>query len=438
MPEIDQPIFKQLLMSPALTMRPWTFAEKFALRFFAVLFIFYIFPFPLSLADFPDVWWNAVLKKVIPWIGANLLHLKDPITIFPNGSGDTTYNYVLLLTQFVFSFVAACIWSVMDGKRRRYDRLHYWLRVLVRYFLMYNMFVYGFAKVFHLQMSTPSLSTLITPLGDKSPMGLAWAYMGFSAGFSAITGWAEVFAGLLLIFRRTVTIGAIVNIIVTINIVAINFCFDVPVKLFSSMLLLMSVFLLAPDVKRLAGLFLFNKAVSPKLYPNYHGRKRWFRISSLVLKFLVIAFFLYSNVANSLAGVKTWGDKRPSPPLYGIYDAQLIVRNNDTVAPLRSDYTRWQTLVIQYANGAVVRFANDSTKYFAFEVDSLKKTAIVYSYEKDAHHSTLNYRVKGDTLELSGKYFNDSVLFSFTKRDLKNIRLLNRGFHWINEYPYHR
>ncbi|WP_295123533.1 hypothetical protein [uncultured Chitinophaga sp.] len=425
-------------MSPAVNLRPWSLTEKFALRFFAVLFIFYVFPFPLDLAGYPEMWWNQLLQIIVPWIGTHVLHLKEPITIFPNGSGDTTYNYVLLLTQFVCSFIAAVIWSLMDGKRRRYDHLHYWLRVLVRYFLMYNMFVYGFAKVFHLQMGTPMLSTLITPLGDKSPMGLAWAYMGFSSGFSAITGWAEVIAGLLLIFRRTVTIGAIVNIVVTINIVAINFCFDVPVKLFSSMLLLMSVFLLAPDVKRLTGLFLFNKAVSPKLYPNYHGRKRWLRILLLVLKFLIVAYFLYVNVANSLHGVKLYGDERPLPTLYGIYDAHLIVRNNDTLPPLRTDYTRWNTLVIQYPNAAVVKLTNDSTKYFAFEVDTVRKTARVYSYEENAHRSTLNYHVKGDTLELSGKYFNDSVLFSFTKRDLKTIRLLNRGFHWINEHPYHR
>ena len=39
----------------------------------------------------------------MPWVGRHILHLSYAITVFPNGSGDTTYNYVEVLC-----FLAVC------------------------------------------------------------------------------------------------------------------------------------------------------------------------------------------------------------------------------------------------------------------------------------------------------------------------------------------
>jgi hypothetical protein len=65
-------------------------------------------------------------------------------------------------------------------------------------------------------------------------MGLAWTFLGFSKAYNYFMGIAEAGGGLLLLFRRTAIFGVLLSMIVTSNIVAINFCFDVPVKLYSS------------------------------------------------------------------------------------------------------------------------------------------------------------------------------------------------------------
>jgi hypothetical protein len=51
--------------------------------------------------------------------------------------------------------------------------------------------------------------------------------------------------------------GALVSIGVMSPVVALNFCYDVPVKLYSSHLLAMKVFLILPDLRRLLNLFVF-------------------------------------------------------------------------------------------------------------------------------------------------------------------------------------
>lgn len=44
-----------------------------------------------------------------------------------------------------------------------------------------------------------------------------------------------------------------------INVVVLNFSYDVPVKLYSSHLLALALFLAAPEFRRLANVFLFNR-----------------------------------------------------------------------------------------------------------------------------------------------------------------------------------
>ena len=66
-------------------------------------------------------------------------------------------------------------------------------------------------------------------------MGLAWTFLGFSKGYNLFMGVAELMAGLLL-FRRTVAIGAIITLMTTANVMAVNYFYDVPVKIVSTAL----------------------------------------------------------------------------------------------------------------------------------------------------------------------------------------------------------
>jgi hypothetical protein len=119
--------------------------------------------------------------------------------------------------------------------------------------------VYGASKIIPLQMPAPSLARLIEPYGDSSPMGLLWTFVGASKEFEILSGCAEMLGGVLLIFPRTTLLGALVCLADTAMIFTFNMCYDVPVKLYSLHLLLMSVFLVAPDFRRLLNLFLLNR-----------------------------------------------------------------------------------------------------------------------------------------------------------------------------------
>ncbi len=419
----------------------WSMPAKISFRFFISFFLISIIPFPLNVADITgkiDEWYSMLWDPFIPWVGQHILHIGYPITVKPNGSGDTTYNYVQMVVYVVMAVLACIVWSVIDRKRKNYSSLSYWATLLVRYYLAYVMMSYGFYKIFKLQFPFPYLGGLNEQVGQMSPMGLAWTFMGYSVGFNFFTGFFEALAGFLLFFRRTTTFGALMCITVMSNIVMINFCYDVPVKLFSSMLLMMAMFIAAMDLRRIVDFFFRNKTVEAvNMAPVV--KKRWMKITRLVLKVVLIGYLLYSNISGALEIQKTYGDAAPKPPLYGIYKVETFIANHDTLAPLTTDSMRWSTLMISFAGNASIRRMNDSSKYYSFKPDTAKKLITMYPYSDTTKKYLLSYSTPDTShLVLCGLLKDDSVCISMNRINEKNFMLVKRGFHWINEYPYNR
>jgi len=61
----------------------------------------------------------------------------------------------------------------------------------------------------------------------------------------------ELIGGILLLTPRTSLLGALVCLAAVAEVFVLNMTYDVPVKLLSFHLMLMSIFLLLPELKRL-------------------------------------------------------------------------------------------------------------------------------------------------------------------------------------------
>ena len=203
--------------------------------------------------------WHVLL----PWVAIHLFHLSgQATTYFPTGSGSTTLAYIQNLVFVVIAFAVALVWTVLDRKRKDYRTLHEWLRILLRYTLALTLFSYGFAKIFPLQFRPTGFRQLVEPYGEFSPMGVLWSFMGASIAYTIFGGFSEALGGALLLFRRTTTFGALWSAVVLANVVALNFCYDVPVKLYSTNLLIMALFLLVPDFGRLLNVLVLNRTAA--------------------------------------------------------------------------------------------------------------------------------------------------------------------------------
>ena len=426
------------------TAPPWSVAHRIVFRFLCCYFLLYMAPDPPGRLDLVDVipggsWlanaYGGLWHKLVPWVAIHIFHLSGKATTyFPTGSGDTTLDYIENLLFAVFAAVAAVVWSLADRKRKDYRRLDSWLRLAVRYTLAFTMFTYGFAKVVPLQFQSPGFQKLIEPYGDFSPMGVLWSFMGASMAYTIFAGMCEVVGGTLLLFRRTTTLGAMVSFGVLLNIALLNFCYDVPVKLYSANLVLMAIFLAAPDLRRLLNFLVLNH----RLKPVPPGR-RWMRIGAVVFQVLFVGYFIYSEIEGGWTAYKETYINPKRPPLYGLYDVESFMRNGQELPPSITDTARWREVLIEYPGYIGIRMMDDSPKGYSAEYDAAKNTVTLSVGADKSRKNVLAYsRPDADHVVLQGALGTDTVSIRLRKIDTSKFLLVNRGFHWINELPFNR
>src|SRR5690606_2599072 len=156
----------------------------------------------------------------------------------------------------------------------------------------------------------------------------------------------EVLGGLLLMYRKTRTLGAIVCFGVTLNIFLMNISYDIPVKLFSLQLMILAAFLIGLDHKRLVNIFILNKPAGIQLNQNPFKTK-WANTTTQIVKGVAIIAACGLMIYNGLYKRTQYGDATPKPAMYGIYEVKDFIINNDTLSPTLTDTLRWRNLVFE-------------------------------------------------------------------------------------------
>ena len=198
-------------------------------------------------------------------------------------------------------------------------------------------------------MPYPSLTRLLQPFGTLSPMGLLWNSMGSAPAYEIFTGCAEVAGGLLLIVPRTATLGALISLADMIQVFMLNMTYDVPAKLFAFHLILLSCFLLAPDVPRLVRFLFLNRATAPSTQVQLFRGVRANRIA-LAAQIIFGLWLIGVNFQQCRVYWNTQGGGRPLPPLYGIWEVKQMSIDEQPRPPLLTDSTRWRRAIFDYPN----------------------------------------------------------------------------------------
>ncbi len=464
----------------------WTLAQRLAFRFVFAYMLLYILPFPINTLDSlltsiheivageesasvqPSLIFQYVTRpyadfsdKVVLWTGREVFGVE--IEYRPAGSGDTTWNYVQV---FDFAVIAAALtllwtlaawaWGRLRGRAHLANpRLHEWLRIYVRFYLAQMMIVYGAVKIIKLQFPYPRPDTLLHTYGESSPMHLLWTFMGASEGYNWFTGAGEFLAGLLLCFRRTTLLGALVAFGVMAHVAALNFCYDVPVKLFSCNLLLMSLFLMAPDLPWLVRVFVLGRPEAARGYRPL-VRQPWLNGSLGVVRTIIVLTFVGVTLYGNHERSKLYGTLTPEPPLFGLWDVEEFTLDGKVRPPLTTDAGRWQrvtfnkALTFRKSNPAkprigITNMLGTSVLFAEFEADENKKTITLTSRGGPPAVHVLRYReVEPEVIEADGevafladgKFGPKQVKVRLRHYGEDRFLLSNRGFHWINETPY--
>ncbi|MDX1315861.1 MAG: hypothetical protein R3356_10205, partial [Eudoraea sp.] len=354
------------------------------------------------------------------------LHEVPIWTHVVSGGGDTLDDWVQQLAFILLAIIAAGIWTLLDRKRRNHATLYQWTIVAVRYFLGSVMLLYGLNKLFLVQMEYPKLSHFYTPLGDFKPMDLAWTFFGYSPPYEFIGGLLEFVAAILLFFRRTTLLGLLLFLGVMSNVLMFNYFYGVAVKIFSSTLVLMGLFLLVEYAPKLIDFLLLQKAVKIEV-PQLNLVTPWKKKARLIFKYGYISVGLVGLIILHVQIYTRLNNYTPIE-IEGAHDVHSFEVNGSA----NTDYfdaLRWNQVVVNRSrdgssSSGHVSLGTTRRELASFEIDSLNQLRIEFARDssvvfKGSHHQ------EGDSFIWTGLIGKDSIEMVL-KRNNREITLRDR------------
>ncbi|ABG57842.1 hypothetical protein [Cytophaga hutchinsonii] len=393
----------------------WKDYEKIALRFFTIYFIIQAIPLDWKFyAELFSLQWNVY----------GLFSLTKYAPQFFSFTG--YWNWVIAAA---LAAVGTAAWIRLERKEVNYEKLYYWLRVILRYRLAIGIIGYGFIKLFPLQIPYPSLSNLHTNYGDFFAWKIYFHTVGITQGYEIFLGAVEILAGILLFFRKTVTFGTGLIIGFVGNVLAANIAYDAGEQVYSAYLVAIALFLFVYDVPRLYSLLAREDyTIANKFKPVF--AEKWLATTRLILKGVFALFVVVYGIA-AYANYTTAPYKIPQTQglknSYGFYNVREFVFNKDTIPYSTTDPNRWQNVVFEKWATVSIKIARPikldlstgdgfhekdidrnyesagvgGRRYYAYQADTIKHTLLLEN--KNKNHA-------GEKFNLTYTQVNDSTI----------------------------
>ncbi|WP_245713627.1 DoxX family protein [Nocardia vaccinii] len=388
---------------------------------------------PQRSATGPEKW----LEPALGWLGRTVFGASD-VRLYPNGSGDQAIYWVQVFGLLVVTLVATTVWSLLDRRRLEYRTLAGWALLVLPLFLGGQMLFYGFVKLIPTQMRAPSLSTLLEPYGHFTPMAVLWNQVGSSHPYEMSLGLAEVLAGLMLYIPRTAVLGAMLSVVDMAQVFLLNLTFDVPVKILSGHLLLLSLILLAPEARRLVAVLLLGRAAGPSTAPYPFHTPRARRTAALV-QVLLAVWVVIGLCHMQWLNWHLYGTGRPKPALYGIWTVTRFTRDGQDVPPLVTDGDRWYRVIFDHPGTFEFQHMDGTLDSLPATVDpAAHRITITTVPGRTGPTGVLTFQQPvSDRAVLTGELNLHRVTISLEHFDADRLPLRSTGFHWVQNNPRH-
>jgi len=419
-------------MNTTMQSRNWTVLERVSFRFFFIFFLLYILLYNSEVFPFVDKIVAIVdqpLRTVCIWVAKNIFGTTKELFTWPIDAFDTTSHYVLTFTYASVATIGALAWSLLDRRRENYSTLYYWLTTAIRFFVGLALISYGLAKLYKTQFPDPSIYLLNFPYGDFHPQSLVWNFFGFSKGYNIFIGIVEVASGLLL-FRRTTAFGALISIVTLLNVVAVNYFFFVTVKLFSTMLLLMAVFLAAPYIKGVFDFFFktSTKALFFQARPVFKNKFTSVGLTAFKYIFLIYTLGIMFIEKGELLQMTKKESTVENTPIYGYFEVDQFIHNGNELTHFR-DSIRWKNFMLVSSIASITKMNGERSRY-EYDIDTINHQVKL----RDTRDSTMIYFLEYQDLDSLYKFDivmeEDTLEMEVTRRTKEDYRLTSSDFYW--------
>jgi uncharacterized membrane protein YphA (DoxX/SURF4 family) len=438
-------------LEPAQPAVRWNLALRIAFRFFFC----YLAPFSLGglflFAYFMHfmtnrAFWNIdpidPWRAALPWICTHIFRVHRKLAIFPDA--DFLSSYLQHLFELVVAIAATVVWSILDRKRPNYRTLYAWFTLFLRFSLALVLFSYGFDKIFPIQFRPLTVSRLSQQVGDLDMFNMLWIFMASSKPYVVFSGAMEVLAGFLLIAPRLETLGALLAVPVLSNVFILNLDYNVPVKIISSHLLLVALFLVAPAVLRILQLFVLRQPaqpVEPRQLSSRRSVDRAVRAAVLVLGVLLGATACsaghqkYRSEKADLAAAQ----KSPTYGLWIVDSFSVPSTGSLFTAKLQQEYKvspgadHWLSLAIESPHRMIIELPGRFQDGVDLALDAHTGVTAVSDTADSAWKAQVTFQPYGvNRLKVEGTVNGVPISSTWHRKDLSEFRLTQEKFTWIS------
>lgn len=374
---------------------------------FGLLGVFFI-PFSFNSISFQD--------KITSYLFGNSIHHLVSYFDFvqPKNltiSSDSTSFYVL----FVLLFGCALIGSIILCFFPKWDKvkleINQFIALIFNYYLVVIMLKYGFSKLFKSQFYLPEPNILFTPFGQLDKDILYWSTMGLSFEYNILLGLFEIIPAILMLFRKTRTLGLLILFGVLIHVVGVNFSFDISVKGFALFLLLLNFLVLKPTFSSIYDFFIRQKRTN---LPHF-SFPLILKIKPLrvVLKIFIIGFIFMESLWPFVQNGAFNDDNIERIKFHGAYNV-----STEKIG----DYSNY------IGNKEIKRFFIHRRNYIIFQYRDESMEDFHFKWSENAF---ILSNLEGETFVLSYTYNQESGDLRITS-DLLKLRLNGQAIPWKN------
>ena len=249
------------------------------------------------------------------------------------------------------------------------------MQEIIGYFLAFIFVYYGFAKLFRTQFYEPMYQWIASPLGEASGFSITWSFFGASYPYAFFIGASQILCAILILFRKTRLLGALILLSIVGNIVVVNYAYNIPVLLNSSIFLIMTAYLVVCEFDRLKTFFWDRGALPADTPPRWNANTEH-RLGLLkgVLGVCIFGYSLWFYTSFSGASIKE------DSPIAGIWDVQSLEVNGDQMY-VKTQPKEWTQLIFE--RGLAGKYGSlrtgDNGTPMMYEVDSLAGRVTVMS-----------------------------------------------------------
>jgi hypothetical protein len=408
-------------------------AERFAL---VALSLYHL---PLFLNNYPSlgggsggfseglaVRWGHIFTRPGIWLARILFGMTGPMTMASAGdNGDVGEEFARLILSVAIGALIAGVWTTADRRRPRASWVEGALRVMLRYSIALGLVSYAVAKLLPVQFPPLGPFNYETRVGELTPMRLLWTFMQYSRPYSFMGGLMESIGIVLLCFRRTATLGALITVVVMTNVALMNISYDVQVKLYATMIVISAGVLVLYDARRLLAVFVTNQGVPPASHPTvFEGRVpeslRW------AIKLVLVG----SVTASSVAAFQS-GPLARVAPTSGIAGAWGITSfRRDAGPPNATPGPPWRRVIID--DGSITVRLDDQTMMRCRRTPGADQSLVAFACSRN-RTGELRWTLAGTTLRLDGTLDGAKVSMDARRLDDKDYPLMRGGIHVIND-----